>query len=139
MGQLLLSHSYYHRIAWGECDSAGIVFYPNFYRWFDQGSHELVRKAGYSVKSLRQRDRDILLIETGCKYRAPGFYDDVVEITSRVGEARGKIIRIEHECRRQDGELLCEGFEVRAYADISDVSAMKAVAMPEAMIQALLG
>ena len=133
----MLSYSYSHRIAWGECDSAGIVFYPNFYRWFDQGTHELVRTAGYSVKSLRSHGHDILLIETGCKYRAPGFYDDEVQITSRISEARGKIIRIEHDCRHDD-VVLCEGFEVRAYADISDKSAFKAVPMPDEMFHALL-
>jgi len=133
----LLSYSYTHRIAWGECDSAGIVHYPNFYRWFDTGTHELVRKAGFSVKDMRDRDHDILLVETGCKYKAPGHYDDVVQITSRLSEARGKIIRIEHECRRED-VLLCDGYEVRAYADISVLGAFKAVPMPEDMLQAFL-
>ena len=47
-----ISYAYSHRIGWGECDSAGIVHYPYFYRWFDQGMHELMRKAGFS-------DRDI--------------------------------------------------------------------------------
>lgn len=134
----MLSYSYSHRIGWGECDSAGIVHYPNFYRWFDQGTHELVRKAGYSVKSIRSHGHDILLLETGCKYRAPGHYDELVEITSRIAEARGKIIRIEHDCKRED-VLLCEGFEVRAYADISVMGAFKSEPMPEDMIQALLG
>ena len=44
-----LSYSYAHRIGWGECDSAGIVHYPYFYRWFDQGTHEVMRKAGWTV------------------------------------------------------------------------------------------
>ena len=134
----MLTYSYTHRIGWGECDSAGIVHYPYFYRWFDQGTHELVRKAGYSVKSIRERGFDILLVETGCKYLAPGYYDDVVEVSSRVAGAKGKIIRIEHECRRED-TLLCEGFEVRAYANISTMGSFKAVPMSEEMIQALLG
>ncbi|MBV9120252.1 MAG: acyl-CoA thioesterase, partial [Chloroflexi bacterium] len=127
---------YEHRIGWGECDSAGIVHYPYFYRWFDQGTHELMRKAGYSVKSLREQGRDILLVETGCKYRAPGHYDEMVDITTTVAEAHGKIIRIQHECRRA-GELLCEGYEVRAYADISVMGAFHAEMMPDGMLAAL--
>jgi 4-hydroxybenzoyl-CoA thioesterase len=132
----LLTYSATHRIEWGECDSARIVYYPNFYRWFDQGSHELFRKAGYSVKDMRDQDRDILLVETGCTYRAPGHYDDVVQVNTSVTEARGKIVRLSHDCRRGD-ELLCEGYEVRAYADISTIGAFKAVAMPDDMIAAL--
>ncbi|HEX6512411.1 MAG TPA: thioesterase family protein [Chloroflexota bacterium] len=132
-----VSYSYSHRIGWGECDPAGIVHYPYFYRWFDQGTHEAVRKAGYSVNDMRAQGMDILLVETGAKYRAPGHYDELVDVTTRVTEARGKIIRIEHDCRRE-GELLCEGFEIRAYADISTMGAFKAVPMPDDMIAALL-
>lgn len=134
----MLTYSYTHRIGWGECDSAGIVHYPYFYRWFDQGTHEVMRKAGYSVKDIRGHGHDILLVETGCKYRAPGHYDEIVEITTAVAEARGKIIRIQHDCQR-DGQLLCEGFEVRAYADISVMGSFHAEIMPEAMVAALLG
>src|SRR5690242_2758871 len=97
-----------------------------------------MRKAGWTVKAMRDSGKDILLVETGCTYRAPGYYDDMVDISTEVVEARGKIIRIRHDCER-DGLLLCEGFEVRAYADISVMGAFHAEPMPEAMIQALLG
>ena len=97
-----------------------------------------MRKAGYSVKSMRAGDMDILLVETGCKYRAPGHYDDIVEITTAIAEAKGKIIRIQHDCKR-DGTLLCEGFEVRAYANIAVMGAFHAEPMPEEMVQALIG
>jgi acyl-CoA thioesterase FadM len=36
-----------HRIVlpveWGDTDAAGIVFYPNYYRWFDRAAHALLR------------------------------------------------------------------------------------------------
>jgi len=132
----MLTYSYEHRIGWGDCDSAGIVHYPYFYRWFDQGTHELMRKAGHTVKSMREQSRDILLVETGCKYFAPGHYDEIVEITTRVAEAKGKIIRIQHDCRR-NGDLLCEGYEVRAYADISVIGSFHAEPLPDSLIAAL--
>lgn len=122
---------------WGDCDSAGIVYYPNFYKWFDQGTHELVRKAGYSVKEMRDQGRDILLVETGCKYRAPGYYDDVVEVETRVDQVREKVFRLNHLCRRGE-TMLCEGFEVRAYADISVPQAFRALPIPAAMASALV-
>ena len=33
-------------VAWGHCDPANIVFYPNYFNWFDQSSHLLFDKAG---------------------------------------------------------------------------------------------
>ncbi len=35
-------------VGWGDCDPAGIVFYPNFYRWFDACSHALLTARGLS-------------------------------------------------------------------------------------------
>ena len=123
---------------WGDCDSAGIVYYPNFYKWFDQGTHELVRKAGYSVKEMRDRGRDILLVETGCKYRAPAYYDDIVELEAVVEQVRGKVFRLNHACRRGE-TTLCEGFEVRAYADISNPQSFRALPIPADMAASLAG
>ena len=33
-------------VAWGDCDSAGIVFYANYFRWFDEASRRLFVRAG---------------------------------------------------------------------------------------------
>ena len=33
-------------VEWGDCDPAGIVFYPNYFRWFNQGAHALFGAAG---------------------------------------------------------------------------------------------
>ena len=31
-------------VSWAHCDTAGIVFYPNFYIWFDQATEHLFLK-----------------------------------------------------------------------------------------------
>ena len=28
------------KVQWGDTDAAGIVFYPNFYKWMDEATHE---------------------------------------------------------------------------------------------------
>lgn len=40
------------QVGWGDCDPAGIVFYPRFYVWMDTVSHVLAREMGASL-SLR--------------------------------------------------------------------------------------
>ncbi len=42
-------------VEWGDCDPAGIVFYPNFYAWFDASSHALLDALGFSHALLRER------------------------------------------------------------------------------------
>ena len=34
------------RIEWGDCDPAGIVFYPQYFKWFDAAAAALVAAAG---------------------------------------------------------------------------------------------
>ena len=40
------------KVEWAHCDLAGIVFYPNFYIWFDQGTERLFGANGLSYAQL---------------------------------------------------------------------------------------
>ena len=43
-----------HRtVEWGDCDPAGIIFYPTYYRWMDAASWHLFAEAGYSAARMR--------------------------------------------------------------------------------------
>src|SRR5262249_31088359 len=33
-------------VEWGDCDPAGIVYYPSYFRWFDEATYRLFLKAG---------------------------------------------------------------------------------------------
>lgn len=41
-----MTHSIQYEISFGDCDPAGIVFYPNTYRWMDRCFHDLLRRHG---------------------------------------------------------------------------------------------
>ena len=38
---------YHRQVSFGDCDPAGIAFYPNFYRWFDEAVHALMNQIGW--------------------------------------------------------------------------------------------
>ena len=40
-------------VEWGDCDPAGIIFYPTYYRWMDAASWHLFEQAGYSAARMR--------------------------------------------------------------------------------------
>ena len=48
----MLNNTLSINVAWGRCDPAKIVFYPNYSIWFDQSSHLLFDKAGVNMSSL---------------------------------------------------------------------------------------
>lgn len=98
------------RVRWGETDAAGIVFYPNYYVWFDVATHELLREQARSGFGFP-------LIESGARFHAPLFPDQTFTIESRIAEVRTKAIRLEHTVRR-DETLIATGFEARVFAKL---------------------
>jgi acyl-CoA thioester hydrolase len=106
------------RVRWGETDAAGIVFYPNFYVWFDVAMHELLRRAGLPmIELMREPGYGFPLVESGARFRAPVFYDDVLTLSSTIVEMRTHALRVEHRVTRTGTEVAA-GFEVRAFAKL---------------------
>lgn len=106
-------HSF--QVYFGDTDAAGIVFYPNYYRWMDQATHEFFKAKGLSMASL-QKEKSIFvpLVEANCKFKQPLFYEDQVEIHTKVVEIKNKILKLEHLFVRGKDEI-ATGYEVRVW------------------------
>lgn len=102
------------RVTFGDCDPANIVYFPNFYRWFDQATHDLCEAAGYELTQVR-RDRDWLgfpLAEAGARFLRPATINDRLRVETRIRLWRPKMFLLDH-CIRRDGELLVQGWQTR--------------------------
>ena len=42
-------------VEWGDCDDAGIVFYPNYFYWLDSTFQRWLRAKGVSLRDVRKR------------------------------------------------------------------------------------
>lgn len=110
------NHTIEHRVQWGECDGAGIVFYPNYFRWFDHAAHEFLRALGLPLEVLTGQNQIILpIIETGCSFHRPVRYGELLTIETTVTEVRTRTFRFEHRVSH-DGASTGIGFEVRGWA-----------------------
>lgn len=123
---------YRRRVEFGETDAAGVVYYPTYFRWFDQATHEMFRSLGYPVAMMWERGYTLPLVEVHNRYRASLRYDDEIEIISCVAEVRTRAFRVEHRVLRGE-EVCCEGYEVRAWARLPRVgdAGLTAEAIPD--------
>ena len=48
----MLKSTLTRRVEWGDCDPAGIVFNPQFFRWFDHGTTMLYEAAGWPKQEM---------------------------------------------------------------------------------------
>lgn len=103
-----------YRIAWGDLDPLGIVFYPRYYEWMDEAAHLFFETKGIDLEGLlRQRGIIFALVETGCRYFRPARYHDEIEVFTRLEELSKRTLTLRYEIRSGGGDLLAEGFERR--------------------------
>ncbi|HEY6644153.1 acyl-CoA thioesterase [Povalibacter sp.] len=126
------------RIEWGDCDPAGIVFYPRYLAFFDANTAYLFEAAGLP-KAEMVKTYDIIgmpLVDVGAKFFMPSRFGDRVIVESNVAEWKRSSLTIEHRILR-DGKLAVQGHESRVWAgkDPERPGGIKARAIPDEVIQ----
>lgn len=121
-------------VAFGDCDPAGIVFFPNFSRWMDAASLNFFAACGVPPWRELVKTTGIVgtpLLEINTRFSQPATYGETLRIHTSVQEWREKVFIQSHVIRRGD-DLICEGRETRAFCirhpDKPD--RMKAIAVP---------
>lgn len=91
------------RVRYCECDPMGVVHHAAYIPWLEMGRTELLRDAGVSYADLEAAGVFLVIVKLECSYKRPCYYDDLVEVRTRVvGGSRVKI-RHEYETVRADG------------------------------------
>ena len=121
------------QVQFGDCDPAGIVFFPNFSRWMDAASHHFFRHCGFPPWHLMAELPGSVgapLLEIHTKFFVPATYGESIEVHTTVAEWRAKVFVQQHRVLRGD-VLLCEGRETRALCVKQDDGRIKAIQIPD--------
>ena len=129
------THVHHVAVHFGDCDPAGIVFFPNFARWMDQASLAFFAACGVPPWRELELSRGIVgtpVLETRTRFLLPATYGETLDVHTSVEAWAAKTFTHRHQVRRSD-ELICEGSEVRAFVvrDAARPGRMKAVAVPD--------
>jgi acyl-CoA thioester hydrolase len=96
------------RVRYNECDAQGHVFNANYLVYFDIVLTELWREALGSYEALTADGLDLVVAETGVRFRAPARFDDELEIALEV-ERLGNTSMVSAVRIARDGDVLAEG------------------------------
>ena len=117
-------------IEFGDCDEAGLVFYPNYFYWFDCAFQRALRECGLSQRDLRSRFGGVTpIVDVGARFRAPARYDDVLASEASVETWEARRFRISYRLAVR-GTVVAEGFEVRAWVVPDGAGGIKSAAIP---------
>ena len=128
------------RIEWGQCDPAGIVFYPQYLIMFDVSTGHLFERTGLSASEMRGKYGIVgmPLVEQGARFLLPCRFDDEIAIDSAVETWGRTSFTVRHRILKA-GELAVDGFEKRiwATADPERAGKIKPLPIPAEIVAAL--
>ena len=122
-------------VEWGDCDPAGIIFYPTYFRWMDAATWAFMRTIGYDAKRMKAEHRSMPLVSAECQFLAPAEQGDRCEVRSRIGRFGGKSFVVAHDILRSDGTALAKGSETRVWGrhESGPGTPMKGETIPESL------
>lgn len=124
------------RVRYAETDQMGIVYYANYFVWFEVGRTDLLRHAGRSYREMEREGFSLPVVEAHCEYRQPARYDEELEIRTRAGLLSAVRVRFDYEVvRPSDDTVLAGGYTVHAALD----AAGRPRRLPERISQLLTG
>jgi 4-hydroxybenzoyl-CoA thioesterase len=127
------------RIEWGDCDPAGIVFYPRYFAMFDHSDVLLIERA------LGMRKHKIYehygsggwpSVETQARFHLPTRFGDDVEIETTFSKLGRSSFSLQHRLTL-NGALAVEGNETRVWVvrDPARPGGLRAQPMPDEVVE----
>jgi 4-hydroxybenzoyl-CoA thioesterase len=117
-------------VGWGDCDPAGIVFYPRFQAWMDVNSHVLARAMGIPREAMLPPNPNLVglpLVSTQAEFLAPASIDDVLEVRTWVSRVGRSSLALRHEIVRVEpvDVLLVRGRDERVFVGRDATGSMR--------------
>jgi acyl-CoA thioester hydrolase len=105
------------RVRYAETDRMGVVYYANYFVWFEVARTDWLRQTGWSYREMEAEGVSLPVIEAHCDYRQPSRYDDEIDVETRATLLSPIRIRFDYAVRR-DGTTLTTGHTVHAAVDL---------------------
>ncbi|HEX5094296.1 MAG TPA: acyl-CoA thioesterase [Burkholderiales bacterium] len=123
------------QVQWGDCDPAGIIFYPTYFRWMDAACWSMFAGVGYDAKRMRAEHLAMPLVSADCQFLYPAEQGDRCEVRSRILTFGGKSFLVGHEIWREDGMTLARGSEKRVWGKFENGpgTRMRGLEIPESL------
>ena len=128
------------QVEWGDCDPAGIVFYPRYFAWFDACTAGLFAAAGLPKPLLLKKYAilGIPMVDTAAKFHIPSRFGETFKIETSAIAFRRSSFDVLHRILK-DGALAVEGRETRVWTavDPENPERLKSRPIPQEVIALL--
>jgi acyl-CoA thioester hydrolase len=108
------------RVRYAETDKMGVVYYANYFVWFEVARTDLLRALGWSYREMEAAGVSLPVIEAHCEYLRPARYDDELDIRTEGRLLSPVRLEFVYQVRlRADESVAATGRTVHASLDAS--------------------
>ena len=102
---------------YAETDQMGIIHHSVYAVWYEQARTEYFTKVGMKYDEIEASGLMTPLVELNCKYKRPAYYNQEVEVRTKLIEISPAKFTVEYNIYDKDGVLLNIGRTTLAWAD----------------------
>jgi acyl-CoA thioester hydrolase len=95
-----------YRVPYADTDKMGVVYYANYFVYFERFRNELIRQTGLCYKDVEKTGLMFPVIEAFCEYINAAKYDDILQIYGNIKWAKGSRFQIEYEIYCENKKLV---------------------------------
>ena len=131
----MLTNTRLIRVQWGDCDPAGIIFYPRYFEIFDASTSALFERALGLTKLELLKTYDFAgfpLARTRARFLKPTRFGDDVSVETKISFGRASF-EIEHRLSLK-GEICVECTEKRVWVVRDADGRLKSHPVPETVL-----
>jgi acyl-CoA thioester hydrolase len=106
------------RVRYAETDKMGVVYYANYFVWFEVGRTDLLRAMGWSYREMERAGVSLPVIEAHCDYHRPALYDEELDVRTEGRMLSPVRMEFTYQVVRREGQVLAaSGRTVHAALD----------------------
>ena len=107
----MLIHKTNLRVRYAETDQMQYAYYGNYLEYFEVGRAEMMREHGLTYKQIEENGYHMPVSEAFVKYKSPAFYDELLEIETKVELLPKLKVHIDHQIKSAERDvLIAEGY-----------------------------
>lgn len=117
-----------HRVSYGETDAMGIVYYAEYFHFFERARNTYIRSHGMSYTEVEARGILLPVREAQCRYRTPVRFDETIWVHAAISSWGRASLKFVYEIFSEDKKtLLATGMTQHAVVNREG----RPVALPE--------
>ena len=102
---------------YAETDQMGIIHHSVYAIWYEQARTEFFNEIGFRYDEVEKNGVMTPLIELSCEYKRPAYYNQEVEVRTKIIKLTPVKFILEYDIYKQENQLINIGKTTLAWAD----------------------